>query len=59
MDSMTAAAAGRQEDWAEGAEPGRRRLRSRGSAYVAALLLTGVTGLLGFRIADSDGFTPV
>ncbi|MEU5000203.1 endonuclease/exonuclease/phosphatase family protein [Streptomyces sp. NPDC021622] len=56
---MTAAAAGRQEDRAEDGEPGRRRLRSRGSAYLAALLLTGVTGLLGFRVADSDGFTPV
>ncbi|MEV0317367.1 endonuclease/exonuclease/phosphatase family protein [Streptomyces sp. NPDC050658] len=60
---MAAAEAERREDAAAGGgfgdRSGRRRVRSRGAAWCAALLLAGVSAVLGFRIADSDGFTPV
>lgn len=59
MDSATAAQAAPQEDWPEPQARQRRRPRQRPSAWLAALLLAGVSTILGFRIADSDGFTPV
>ncbi|MGW6272869.1 MULTISPECIES: endonuclease/exonuclease/phosphatase family protein [unclassified Streptomyces] len=36
-----------------------KRPRNRFSAWLAALLLAAVSTVIGFRIADSDGFTPV
>ncbi|GAA3128374.1 endonuclease/exonuclease/phosphatase family protein [Streptomyces rectiviolaceus] len=57
MDSATAARTAPQEDWPE--PQAKRRPRQRPSAWLAAPLLAGVTTILGFRIADSDGFTPV
>ncbi|MFF8656630.1 endonuclease/exonuclease/phosphatase family protein [Streptomyces huasconensis] len=35
------------------------RRRGRAAAWGAGLLLAGVSGVIGFRVADSDGFTPV
>ncbi|MER5257620.1 endonuclease/exonuclease/phosphatase family protein [Streptomyces sp. NPDC002855] len=57
MDSATAARTAPQEDWPE--PQAKRRPRQRPSAWLAALLLAGVSTLLGFRVADSDGVTPV
>ncbi|QEU97466.1 endonuclease/exonuclease/phosphatase family protein [Streptomyces kanamyceticus] len=44
------------EDEADGEAP--RRV-GKTAAWAAALLLGGVTAVIGFRVADSDGFTPV
>ncbi|CAM5573955.1 Endonuclease/exonuclease/phosphatase family protein OS=Streptomyces alboniger OX=132473 GN=CP975_18240 PE=4 SV=1 [Streptomyces alboniger] len=55
MDSRTVT---RDAEPEEADEPGRRPPR-RGKALLAALLLAGVTAILAFRAADSDGFTPV
>ncbi|MEU1014874.1 endonuclease/exonuclease/phosphatase family protein [Streptomyces sp. NPDC005898] len=33
--------------------------RGRGAAWLGGALLLGVTAILGFRVADSDGLTPV
>ncbi|MFF6996158.1 endonuclease/exonuclease/phosphatase family protein [Streptomyces sp. NPDC008313] len=38
---------------------GGRTLRSPGAAWCAGLLLAGVSAVVGFRAADSDGVTPV
>ncbi|MFH8490134.1 endonuclease/exonuclease/phosphatase family protein [Streptomyces longisporoflavus] len=59
MDSATAARTASQEDWPEPEANTRPRPRHRPSAWLAALLLAGVTTLLGFRTADSDGATPI
>ncbi|MFG2498461.1 endonuclease/exonuclease/phosphatase family protein [Streptomyces sp. NPDC048441] len=59
MDSATAAETTSQDGWPESQAEGRRRPRHRPSAWLAALLLSGVTAIIGFRLADSDGFTPV
>ncbi|MFC8132538.1 endonuclease/exonuclease/phosphatase family protein [Streptomyces sp. NPDC057302] len=57
MDSATAARTAPHEDWPE--PHAKRRPRHRPSAGLAGFLLAGVTAILGFRIADSDGVTPV
>jgi endonuclease/exonuclease/phosphatase (EEP) superfamily protein YafD len=57
LDSATAARTAPQEDRPE--PQAKRRPRHRPSAWLAALLLAGVSTILGFRLADSDGFTPV
>jgi endonuclease/exonuclease/phosphatase (EEP) superfamily protein YafD len=57
LDSATAARTAPQEDWPE--PRAKRRPRRRVSAGLAALLLAGVSTIIGFRIADSDGVTPV
>ncbi|MEG3630984.1 endonuclease/exonuclease/phosphatase family protein [Streptomyces poriticola] len=55
MDTDTTAGA-----WpAPGEAPGRRRGGRRFAAWCAALLFAGVSVVVGFRIADSDGVTPV
>ncbi|MGW0846119.1 endonuclease/exonuclease/phosphatase family protein [Streptomyces sp. NPDC002787] len=41
------------------AEPPARRRRHRGKAFLAALLLLGVTVVVASRAADIDAFTPV
>lgn len=58
MDSATAAETVPQGDWPE-PHARQRRPRHRPSAWLAALLLAGVTTILAFRTADSDGPTPV
>ncbi|MFE6165156.1 endonuclease/exonuclease/phosphatase family protein [Streptomyces sp. NPDC056486] len=57
MDSATAARTAPQDDWPE--PQAKRRPRRRPAAWLAALLLAGTSAILGFRVADSDGFTPV
>ncbi|MGW5866173.1 endonuclease/exonuclease/phosphatase family protein [Streptomyces sp. NPDC055239] len=57
MDSATAARTASQDDWPE--PQAKRRPGRRPAAWLAALLLAGVSAILGFRIADSDGVTPV
>lgn len=57
MDSATAARTAPREGWPE--PQAKRRPRHTFSAWLAALLLAAVSTILGFRIADSDGFTPV
>ncbi|WP_055700835.1 MULTISPECIES: endonuclease/exonuclease/phosphatase family protein [Streptomyces] len=54
MDSTTAARAA--EDDLDG---GGRRRGSRAAAWGAGLVLAAVSTVLGFRVADADGFTPV
>lgn len=58
MDSATAAETVPQGGWPE-PQAWQRRPRHRPSAWLAALLLAGVSTILGHRIADSDGPTPV
>lgn len=57
MDSATAARTAPHEDRPE--PRAKRRPRQKPSAWLAALLLAGVSTVIGFRIADSDGVTPV
>lgn len=57
MDSATAARTAPHEDRPEPRV--KRRPRQKPSAWLAALLLAGVSTVIGFRIADSDGVTPV
>lgn len=57
MDSATAARTAAHED--RSPSRARKHPRNRPSAWFAALLLAGVSTILGFRVADSDGFTPV
>ncbi|MFD4479196.1 MULTISPECIES: endonuclease/exonuclease/phosphatase family protein [unclassified Streptomyces] len=56
-DSATAARTAPHEEWHE--PRAKRRPVHRFSAWLAALLLAGVSTVIGFRIADSDGVTPV
>ncbi|MGK5696283.1 endonuclease/exonuclease/phosphatase family protein [Streptomyces sp. URMC 128] len=46
-------------EWTATDEPDQRPPRRRAGAGCAALLLAGVSVAVGFRMADSDGITPV
>ncbi|MEU7578487.1 endonuclease/exonuclease/phosphatase family protein [Streptomyces sp. NPDC041068] len=54
MDSTTLTRDAERE-----ADQGDRRRGSRAAAWAAALILAAVSTVLGFRIADADGVTPV
>lgn len=55
MDSVTVA----PDAEPEAARTAPRRHRGRAAAWTAAIPLAGVSAVIGFRVADSDGFTPV
>ncbi len=57
MDSVTTTPPTKPE--AEAGTPTRGRRRRRGTAWSGGILLAGVSAVLAFRLADSDGPTPV
>ncbi|MFE0174737.1 endonuclease/exonuclease/phosphatase family protein [Streptomyces sp. NPDC059002] len=54
MDSVTVT-----PDAEDEAERDDRRRVGKTAAWAAGLILAGVSTVIGFRVADSDGFTPV